>query len=305
MKKTIGQVLLIFTFLAFWMTGCGAKGTPIPTAIPPTPTPAATLTPGDTEHKLTVDGLERTYTLHIPPGLDSTKPLPVIFFFDGFGSSLPVTLTHGFNDTADKNGFLLVYPVGYNLSWNASICCGEALNKNIDDFAFVRQMITDLGTIASIDPKRVYATGFSNGAIFTYRLACEMSDTFAAIAPVEGWMPPNPCQPQQPVSVIHHHGLLDDYNGSTDKLTINDVLTDMVFPPVEQAITTWAQLDGCSGTAQVEKQGMITHTSYGSCKSGSAVELYALEGGGHSWPSEYVFQTNSTIWKFFAAHPKP
>ena len=108
MKKTIGQVLLIFILLAFWMTGCSAKGTPIPTAVPPTPTPAATLTPGDTEHKLTVGGLERTYTLHIPPGLDSTKALPVVFFFQGAGAELSLTLTYRFNDTADKNSFLLV-----------------------------------------------------------------------------------------------------------------------------------------------------------------------------------------------------
>ncbi len=274
----------------------------------PTATPAATLQPGDSERMLTAGGLERTYLLHIPPGLASQHPVPVVFVFHGLSGTAKITqITSGFDVTADLNGFVVVYPNGVDQSWNGSGCCGTAVNKNIDDLAFVRQMLADLGTILTVDPKRIYATGFSNGAMFSYRLACEMSDTFAAVAPVSGWLLTSPCQPQQPVSVMHVHGSIDDYEGSTGQMLINGVSVEVVFPAVEQGIATWAQLDGCTGTAKVETQGTITRRVYADCKAGTAVELYTLDKGGHAWPSPYAFPTISSpgIWDFFAAHPKP
>ena len=142
--------------------------------------------------------------------------------------------------------------------------------------------------------------------MFSYRLGCEMSDTFAAIAPVAGWLLTNPCQPQQPVSVVHVHGLNDNYAGGIFPMMVNGVNTDIVYPPVEQGIATWVQLDGCTGAAQVEKQGVVTHTVNSSCRAGTAVELYAIEGWPHLWPEPNVFPTFSSpmIWAFFAAHPK-
>ena len=304
--------------LLFVLAACGqAAATPTataaPSATPLTPTtPAPTMQPGESTRTLTVGGVERTYILHIPPGLDSSRPAPVVFVFHGFEeNTVYIQNITNFNDIADKNSFIVIYPNGSgdsrHLSWNASGCCGDAINKNIDDLAFVRQMLADLGTIARIDIKRIYASGFSNGAIFSYRLACEMSDTFAAIAPVASPMLTNPCQPQQPVSVVHVHGLEDDFNGATGAEMVNGVMTNVVFPPVEQVIATWVQLDGCSGAAQVEKQGKITHTVYATCRAGTAVELYTIEGGRHAWPNPYAFPTASTqmIWDFFKAHPKP
>ena len=309
--KTINRLLMLLIFvILLTCTACGQSAAG-PTATPePTATPAPTIPPGDSTRTLVVGDLERNYLLHIPPGLDSQRPVPVVFVFHGLSmlaDDLP-TMT-GFNDVADTGGFLAVYPNGYSRSWNVSVCCGAAVNEAIDDLAFVRQMLADLETIMPIDPKRIYASGFSNGAIFSYRLACEMSATFAAVAPVAGWLVTDPCQPQQPVSVVHVHGMNDSYTGQT--LTPGDVgitgTTNIIMPSVEQAVATWAQLDGCSGTAQVEKQGIITHTVYSSCKAGTAVELYAIEGGPHVWPPPYAFPTASTqmIWDFFKAHPKP
>ena len=171
-----------------------------------------------------------------------------------------------------------------------------------DEAAFVRQMLSDLETLASLDPRRIYAVGFSNGAMLVYRLACEMSDTFAAVAPLAGTLFYTPCQPQQPVSLVHVHGLEDTvvpYAGGGDLISGG-------VPSVEQGIATWVQLDGCSRAAQVEQQeGGITHTAYTSCQSGSAVELYTVQVLGHGWPSMAEFPASEVIWDFFVAHPKP
>jgi len=104
----------------------------------------------------------------------------------------------------------------------------------------------------------------------------------------------NPCQPQQPVSVVHVHGLADDFEGTTGTEMINGVKTEVVFPPIAQVIASWYSWMAASGEAQVEKQGVITHTAYAGCKSGTAVELYTIEGGRHAWPSPYAFPTAST-----------
>jgi polyhydroxybutyrate depolymerase len=284
-------------------TAAPATAAPAAGAAPkPTITPDPRIQAGDSERKLTAGGLERTYTLHVPPGWDSARAVPVVFVFHGHALSVPDVLTYGFNVIADKNGFLVVYPVGEGGDWSVGTCgggcCDRGALSQVDDIAFVRQILADLGANASIDPKRIYSTGFSSGGCFSYRLACEMSDTFAAIAPVAGALVYAPCQPQQPVSVLHVHGLSDSivpYAGGTN----------CQFPRVEQSIATWARLDGCTGSAKVEKQGKITHTVHASCLSGSAVELYTIVDVYHTWPGENIFPTTETIWDFFAAHPKP
>jgi polyhydroxybutyrate depolymerase len=300
MKNPGVYLLTLLAFVLINTTACNqAVGTPTQTAMP-------ALAPGSYQRTLVVKGLSRTYLLHVPPGLDNRLPVPVVLAFHGFGGNgLGFQDWTGFNDVADQNGFLVVYPEGEggDNSWNAGGCCGGAMMRDVDDTAFIRQMLADLGTIVLLDPRRIYATGHSNGAMFVYRLACEMSDTFAAIAPVSGPLFYGPCQPGQPVSVMHVHGLADlvvPYAGSRPTN-----MPDLVFPPVQQGITAWVQLDGCTGAAQVEKQGMVTHTSYASCRAGSAVELYTIDGLDHMWAQPDVWPTTETIWEFFAAHPKP
>ena len=308
MKSFWNRLLSIFAFiLLISITACGqtALATPAPVeataTLPATVTPAPTLQPSDSTRTVTVDGVERSYLLHIPPGVDSVHAVPLVFAFHGAGEQ-PTTmqLSSGFDEVADKGHFVLVYPEGLGNTWNGGgVCCGYALTNNIDDKAFVREMLSDLGTIVSIDAKRIYATGFSNGAILSYRLACEMSDVFAAIAPVAGTLDYSPCEPQQPVSVLHVQGM-------ADRQVPADGGGQLGFPPLDQVIATWVDLNDCASSATVDNPiDKITHSTYSSCKAGTAVELYAIEAGGHAWVSKYVFPMSQTIWDFFAAHPKP
>ena len=204
------QICLYICLATTLLIGTAAceQTTAAPTAIPTTvPIPTATvilstLQPADSQRTLTINGLERTYLLHIPPGLAADQPVPLVFVFHGLGENASlVQQTSGFNGIADTNGFIAVYPNGSGpsgaLSWNAGGCCGYALENDIDETAFVRQIIADLETITKIDPKRTYASGFSNGALLTYRLACEMSDTFAAVAPIAGVLLYDACQPKR------------------------------------------------------------------------------------------------------------
>jgi polyhydroxybutyrate depolymerase len=242
--------------------------------------------------------VERSYLLHIPPGLDNDQPAAVVIVFHGFGSDPKfMQAMTGFNDTSDTNGFLVAYPSGIGRSWNAGRCCGTAQTQNIDEPAFVQAMLEDIATIVRVDPKRVYATGFSNGGMLSYRLGCEMSGTFAAIAPVGGAMTYSPCEPQEPVSVFHVHAMNDAdvrYEGGG-------------FPSVEEGLKTWVSINECTDPAQTEEQldGQLTHTTYASCRNDTAIELYAFKTGGHAWPSLYIWDASQFMWDFFATHPKP
>jgi polyhydroxybutyrate depolymerase len=266
----------------------------------PTTTPVATVQSADSERKVKVSDLERSYLLHIPPDLDLSQPAPLIFVFHGLGDDpAEMQLLTGFNEIADKFSFLLVYPVGVGQSWNAGgKCCGEALTNKIDDIAFVRQILLDLATVVRVDKKRIYATGFSNGGALADRLACEMPDVFAAVASVAGILSYSPCQPQQPISVMHIHGLSDyilPYKGGGS----------FEIRPVEEIMSSWAELNGCIDSPTVESpiKG-IKHIVYVSCQAGTGVELYALQGEGHAWPSKDTWDASQIIWAFFAAHQK-
>jgi polyhydroxybutyrate depolymerase len=301
------EISLLTLLIGSVVVGCAAPApTTAPTVMPtstvlPTATSEPTLQPSDTERNVMVNDLERSYLLHVPPGVDGVHPVPVVFAFHGLGSQPgDLQITTGLNEIADSNGFLMVYPKGLQSSWNGGEgCCGYAETANIDEAAFVRQMLSDLGASFSVDSRRIYALGFSNGAVLAYRLACEMSDTFAGVAPVAGNLQLSPCEPQEPVSIIHMHGLRDEdvpYQGGGP----------LSLLPIEQLISEWARLDGCPDTPQVdESTKFVKHISYSACKAGSAVELYAIEIGYHVWPSDPVLPGSQIIWDFFAAHPKP
>jgi polyhydroxybutyrate depolymerase len=281
-------------------TAGGAESTESPTltftAAPPTP--------GLSLREITVDDMPRSYYLYAPKDFRSRTPLPVVMVFHGLnqdGSYLASTT--GFNDLADTDGFLAVYPNGSGgsegLSWNAGSCCGFASDHRIDEPAFVRGILADLEQWTAIDSRRIYAAGFSNGGGLAYRLGCEMADTLAAIAPVGGAFIFERCRPSRPISLLDLHGSADQVvpfagGGSGPNM----------IPPVEEVLAAWAEFNGC-GEGPLSEQGeAAAHTYYAGCADGTAVEAYLIQNIGHSWPANAVWPATKTIWEFFAAHPK-
>jgi len=273
------------------------------------------LSQGETTRSLFHGGQQRTYVLHIPPSYKSSVPTPLVLIFHGFGLNAEemIRIT-GFNAQADTSGFIAAYPngTGRKPSWNGGDCCGESSAKKVDDVGFVRALIEDLSGVLNIDRKRVYATGFSNGAIMSYRLACELSDRIAAVGCVGATPAIQTCRPARPVPVIHFHGTKDrinPYDGGTSR-------TGIVFVPVKEAIRFWVRRNGCPEQPEEKKEGNIVHTRYAPCERDAAVELYTIVGGEHAWPGgECVTReigmptkdvsATALMWAFFAAHALP
>lgn len=307
-------------FLFLWMLLIAALACGKTTVAQPPPTEATSLSPpvGDSEHRLVYAGVERSYVLHIPPGYNASQPIALVLAFHGITlDAYEMMRISGFNAQSDAAGFVVVYPnaSGDQRAWNGGHCCGEAARDNVDDVGFVRAVIEDLSASLAIDSKRIYATGFSNGAILTYRLGCEMADQIAAIAPVSATQAREDmqaCRPARPLPVIHFHGTADEPNPYDGGVTPGGVQ----FISVAEAIQFWVNFNGCPAEAQRFESGNVVHEVYSPCRNGSSVELYTVLGGMHAWPGgEAVnlrmgqptteISATQLMWQFFTDHPMP
>ncbi|MFZ5857607.1 MAG: alpha/beta hydrolase family esterase [Chloroflexota bacterium] len=274
--------------------------------------------PVDSVRELTHEGRVRDYHVHIPASLDLTQPVPLVMVFHGGGGKAENAIrTTNFDEVADEEGFIVVYPNGTGprevevYTWNAGDCCANAMLENADDVGFARAILADVQTIATIDLKRVYAAGMSNGGMMSYRLACEAADMFAAVAPVAGAVTFAPCNPSEPVSVIHFHGTADEHVPYEGGIGPNAVYP-AEYVSVQESVGFWITFDGCDSQPATSQMDKIQHTVWAGCERGSSVELYSISGGGHVWPGSgrdegpgQSLLATWLIWEFFKEHPKP
>ncbi len=240
---------------------------PEPTSLQSSPPQSASeLAPGDFNRTIDFGSKARSYLLHIPPGYDPAKPAALVLVYHGISLDAEemVRIT-GFSQQSDESGFLVVYPngTGARQSWNGGMCCGEAAQKKTDDVGFTRALIDQLSAELNVDQKRVYATGFSNGAFMAYRLACDLADRIAAIAPVGAAPGVQSCDPARPVPLIHFHGDHDRLNPYEGVVTSSG----LEFIGVEQGIADWVELNGCSTIPEETTEGYVVHRVYGSCEA--------------------------------------
>jgi len=286
-----------------------------------------------------VNGLQRSYLVHLPASYDKSRPWPLVIVLHGGGSEAktmdPLT---DFNALADKQGFVVVYPEAYKhlitgpgLSQHWNDGRGDpgikAQAENIDDVAFISALIDHLVQNLTIDEKMVYATGISNGAFMSNRLGCELSDKIAAIAPVAGNIPQKTASiwsPSRSVSVLIINGTEDPvvpFNGgdvSSLSLKTGKVIS------VADTVKFWVSKDGCLAAPETEQLPHLNPNDststiverYTGCRNGTEVVLYKVNGGGHTWPGglQYMsekligqtsrdFSATETIWQFFKLHP--
>ncbi|WP_233509976.1 alpha/beta hydrolase family esterase [Actinomadura craniellae] len=276
-----------------------------PTAVRGLPTAAGT-------HRLKLDVKgpgHREYLLHVPPRLARgrfrngrpARPLPLVLAMHGGASTMDrMRRLTGFDGPADEHGFLVAYPDGFMLSWNAGDCCGPAKVGNVDDVGFLTKLADTLVDAGFADPDRIYATGFSNGAGMAYRLACEGPGRFAAIGVVSAALVMKRCEPSRPVPVLVYHGTADrsvPYDGG-GRRDIND---ERPFPPVQYSIDFWRRANGLPALRRttLNRSSTLCRTT-GRGRGGAEVELCRVAGGGHRWPGT----ATERLWDFFAAHPR-
>lgn len=276
------------------------------------------------------EGRERSYYVYEPAAAppDGGAPALLIVLHGGGGRGQGmVWLTRGgFNDLAERDGFIVVYPNGIDNNWNdgRDIRSSSAHRDNIDDVGFIDRLIDAMASRYSIDPARVFVTGISNGGIMAFRLACDLPDRFAGIAAVTANLPVDAvetCQPFTEIPVMILNGTADPlvpYDGGPIQIgraRRGDVLS------TAETVAFWLDVNTCASEPvstrvidRDETDGVrARHEVYGGCSGRGAVELYALEGGGHTWPGgrQYLpvgvigetsmdISAADVIWEFFA-----
>lgn len=269
----------------------------------------------------------------MPLQSSTPKALPVVLNFHGAMSNGKQQETYsGLNRTADRFGFIAVYPNGTgrlgHLTWNAGLCCGYAMFHHVDDVHFVLALLDDLAVRTSIDRTRVYATGISNGAMMSYRLAAEASDRLAAIAPVAGTLVLPFFHPTAPIPIMHIHSVDDPfarYHGGYGRSGRRGRM--LGNPDVEGTLARWRSFDGCPADAKEgptlrgaagsnDAENSATKYIWAPCARGTEIVLWKLTGSGHVWPGAVshprflgrptnLINADDEIWRFMSNFSRP
>ena len=291
---------------------------PAPTA-PTTPTPASAdcvparpHEPGSFTETLTSAGLDREYMLYVPTSYTGEDATPLVVNLHGHGSNAgQQAIYSGLPVKAEQEGFIVVTPQGTGARPHWNFTTVEAAAP--DDVAFISDLLDKLESELCIDPSRVYAAGISNGAAMSVTLGCFLSERIAAVAPIAGLFFFPGCPSTRPVSVIAFHGT-DDRLVPFEGGPVSD--SGLRVAPIEESAQKWAEHNGC---ASIPKEAQATEHArllqYEHCDEGATVELYVVEGGGHTWPGAAIdipfglttreISATDLMWDFFEAHPKP
>jgi polyhydroxybutyrate depolymerase len=303
MKTILDLVAGISLFCMSTMaTGCDKDTTPPPRHF---------------EASITVNGLNRSYLVNLPPSYSDTAAMyPMVIALHGTGGNASqFERDYGFSKKADESGFVAVYPNGvasngvlHLRTWNAGTCCDFAMKNGIDDVSFISQLIDKMTGNYHIDPKRVYVTGMSNGGMMTYRLAGDLPHKIAAIAPVSASMVYTPPAHQpHPVPILELHSVLDrivPYYGGANEL-------GYYFPSIDSVLNVWALRNNClpDATVVVDDE-RYKHLKWTNGQGDALIEHYVTQDGGHAWPGgiqvrakadvpSQVIDANDLIWTFF------
>ena len=288
----------------------------------------ATAQGGTETEYLNVGGMERFYEVYVPHNYTEEKSYPLVFILHGGGgkASGMANLTQSrFNILAEREGFIAVYPNGYEKSWNdgARDTLAPARRMNIDDVGFFDAMIEDMDKKLSVDQNNIFACGISNGGFMVQRLAIERAGIFKAIGVVAANMSEDQQQkePENPVSVIFICGTNDPlvpYNGGPIvilKQKRGEVLSNA------QTVDYWKRVNSCITQAETyvypdknKRDGSKAIKTVWQDPENQKIKVVNIkvEGGGHTWPGSkqylprgIVGNTNrdfngcDEIWNFF------
>lgn len=252
--------------------------------------------------KINCQEKERWYIFHLPKNKPASQAMPVVLLFHGGGGN-PQSIRYesGMDQVSDKNGFLLVYPAGTNrnawlkdrlLMWNDGRPYKDGSPNTTDDVSYVEAILADLKHNFSIDPKRIYVSGYSNGAQFAYRLAKRLSGRIAAIGAVAGQRPVNDrydAPPKDAISVIQFSGTADPIAPYKGGSIPSQAAFKGDIEPVLDSVLSWVLFDQCLIPPKEKKRvGAAQMSRFTRGIEGSEVILWTLEGGGHTWPGGKV-----------------
>ncbi len=262
-----------------------------------------------------INGTYRSFIIYIPATYTPVEPTPLVFNLHGLTGTSAIAMWHAdFRSIADTANFIIIHPQGLLNSLGETHWNVGQLGTSINDVDFISTLLDSLYLQYNIDSDRVYSTGMSNGAYMSYRLACELSDKIAAIAPVAGsyisYML-NSCSPTHSTPVLHIHGVADSssiYYGTPGVESIPSI------------ISYWVNYNQCDtqgiftqiANINLIDSSIVEHYAWKNGINGVEVEHFKIIDGGHTWPgsnfsnnngiTNYDINASVEIWKFFSRY---
>lgn len=286
---------LATAFAALALGALGASTVPASAASGP----GSTVPSGTFPYTVEVRGVTRSAVVHVPASVAERpdKPVPLVLHLHGGGGSPQNSIdTTGLVEASDANGFIVVFPQGTPIAitlpngttgyvWNAGSCCAVAARDDIDDVAFLDQLIRGLEQSLPVDPDRVVMSGHSNGAMMAWRFACERGGVLAAAMPVSGSLEiadSAACAPRG-TSLFAVHGDADrnhPLEGGTGTRSVSGVS----YRPFADSVAAYAGASGCRDHPKVIDEDITITSRYRGCRRGATVTSVVLHGADHPWP---------------------
>lgn len=247
------------------------------------------------------DGFMRSYLLYVPAAYDGQEARPLVINYHGHGSSPTnhMNIHSRMNGVADTVHFMIAYPqglgveiqgVGTRPGWSV-----PGLTASHDDVTFSEALIDHVNADYAIDPARIHATGYSNGSVMAFHLACTRPGRIASVSGVAGPMSNlllASCDPGRRIATLFVHGTSDPI------VSFDDGYGDWL-PPASTTPAFWAAHNNCvadSVTTELPDTNLwapdnsppdsstVTLIDYGDCDDGAEVLFYRVNNGGHTWP---------------------
>jgi polyhydroxybutyrate depolymerase len=256
--------------------------------------------------------------VHVPASYVPGTPAPMLILLHGYmNTGQEVEDWMQFASLVDEYGFLYLYPTGTsdifgNPFWNATDACCDLFDEGVDDAGYLLDLVELMQSAYTVDPRRIFFAGHSNGGFMSYRMACEAADLVAAVASLSGatFLDAGDCAPAVAVHTLEMHGTSDgviSYNGGC-------IPFGGCYPGAVQTAQTWAGYDGCAPAGSPQPGGLDLVASLpGSetsvirwadgCAPGGSAELWTINGGPHSPGLSAGF--NDLVIEYLLAHPKP
>jgi polyhydroxybutyrate depolymerase len=193
----------------------------------------------------------RSYLLHVPPKYDAGTQVPLVFDFHGYSSSPQGQMgASSFRELGDEENFIVLHPAGVGASWHVNGGCGQAGGLKLDEIAFVRAVMEDMGKQACIDLGRVYATGISQGGGMAHHVACLAADIFSGTAPVSSDLRTDPCKPARPITEISFRGMADSLDAYEGGHVGPPGMAGYTALGAKPTLEKWKTIDQCTGSPE-------------------------------------------------------
>jgi len=249
-------------------------------------------------NSISVNQTTRTYLTYWPSVTSGLVPV-IIDFHGGAGTAEVQYITSNFVDIADREGILVIYPqadVRAGSVWNT--LHSEEGNKvaGVDDFGFIAAIIESFDSNPNIDTSRIYVSGYSNGAAMAYQIACHLNNDIAGFVVMSGLFP---LEVEYPCDITHETpGII--INGTSDYERPMTGIEGYALP-VREAASWWAIQNGSTQESTLQDRN-IERTTY-ETPSGTQIQLFIVEGGGHDWFTFDVDDVpmNEFIWEFLSS----